>query len=807
MEKYLKQVDSCLQHEVPFCTSSCPYGLDVNSMISRIQEGRFNAAYKIYRDAVGFPFIANKICIEKCREACLRNVVSGGDPIELKQLEKAVLKYATRVEATRYNVPKKNKSVAIIGAGISGMACALRLAAKKYDVTIYEKTGRTGGTLTKVIDPETMDRDFELQMEHLDYTIKYNSEITSLEDVIRMGYEEKRTGADKSASAASAVASVMRTSTTNSRAAASGTYDAIYVATGRGGDDFGRPEMIGNTAVFIGGSITCENKADALADGLNMATAIDNFTLTGIHRYPKHVETRIAIDEVRHLTTKTAPPADGAAYSEEESVREAGRCMRCQCNSCRLHCDLTEYVHKWPLRIRDEIIATTAPGKSELHATPAVRLINTCTHCGLCRSTCPENIDMDGLIREARFRMHRLKKMPWAFNDFFLRDMEFTNGTEAYMCRCADGAGSDRSDGKCRYAFFPGCQLGASSPDIVFRAYRYLRETEPDTGIMLGCCGIPADWAGDRELRTQVTGRIRQDWERLGKPVMILACPMCRNTFRKYLPDIETRFIYDVIADNLDKKPLELISGEPAGYSVFDPCATEPGEQVRSSVRKICDKAGIALTPLPIQEKWTACCSYGGHGALADPAFTKFVRDKRINEGELPYITYCINCRDAFLHEGKDAVHILDLVFGTKPYLPTVTERRENRIKLKDMLLREFWRESPISDAQENTFPDSSDAGIFLEIDDDVRRKISEEYILESEAADVVGFCEKTGRTVYDTESDSYTGYRKIGNLTYWVTYRKTSVPDTYRLLNAYTHRMEIELEMVWNGEKVNIDM
>ena len=299
---------------------------------------------------------------------------------------------------------------------------------------------------------------------------------------------------------------------------------------------------------------------------------------------------------------------------------------------------------------------------------------------------------------------------------------------------------------------------------------------------------------------------------------MILACPTCRNTFQRCLPEIETTFLYDVIAQAGPEVYGKFRSGglrPEETFAVFDPCSTDPEDGVRSSVRTICAGLGVDLEPLPVQEKWTACCSYGGHGALADPGFTKFVREKRIGESELPYITYCINCRDAFLHEGKKAVHILDLLFGLEPELATVTRRRENRMDLKGKMIECFADTSLISDeadvAKAAGFTEDG-SRVDLIMSDEVRHKLSEEYILEQEAADVVGFCERTGRTLYDEEKDTYTGYRKIGNLTYWVTYRpekesREGWPKRCELLNAYSHRMEIELEMVWNGEKVDIDM
>ena len=71
----------------------------------------------------------------------------------------------------------------------------------------------------------------------------------------------------------------------------------------------------------------------------------------------------------------------------------------------------------------------------------------------------------------------------------------------------------------------------------------------------------------------------------------------------------------------------------------------------------------------------------------------------------------------------------------------------------------------------------------------------------------VVEFCERTKRSVHDTEKDTYTGYKEMGYITFWAEYKPTDTPGTYELLNAYTHRIKIDLEAVWNGKKVDLDM
>lgn len=815
LETYLPKFEDCLQHEVSFCTAACPLGLDIDKFISRLEEGRFNAAYKAYRDAAGFPFIAAAICDAPCRSVCPLAGENGG-AIEMNRLEQAAVAHATRLEPTRYNLPPKKKSAAIIGAGLSGMACALRLATKKYTVTIYEKSGRIGGALWEQMDPAVFAEDFERQLAHLDYDLRLDTEVTALDEI------------------------------------AAG-VDAVYVATGAGGTDFGLAAAggpgdhsgsdsdhhfddpgdvrIGETGIFFGGALRGRDPIHALADGLNMATAIDNFTMTGRIEYPQPRHTDAVLDPAALRPSRTIVPA-AEVYSEEEAAAEAKRCLHCQCNACQLHCDLTRYLHKWPLRLRDEIQATTTPGRSELKATPAIRLIHTCTHCGLCRETCPQDIDLDGLIQAARFRMHQIGRTPWAFNDFFLRDMDFNHSDAAYLCRKSP-------HGAARIAFFPGCQLAASAPELVLTAYRWLLEHEPDCGVFLGCCGVPARWAGSEERHLAELSRIHDEWERLGRPMLVLACPTCRNQLREYLPDIETVFLYE----KMDEWGIEVPSAEtvrqmlsaPAGdaaasaageddsaltnaltAAVFDPCATQADEPVRQAVRRLCEKMGVTLRPLPLQERWSACCSYGGQGMIADPDFTRQVRRRRIGESDAPYITYCINCRDAFAAEGKTGPHLLNLLFGIPPRLDTVSARRRNRIGLKERLLREFWQESPEPSLAGPASQDLSAAPevkpcaerpIRLEISDELRQKLSSRYILEEEITNVVAYCDRTGRSLYDTERGTYSGYRKIGSMTYWAEYRKTAEDDHFTLVNAWSHRMEIELEMVWNGKKVEHDL
>lgn len=755
MKDYLPDFNNCLQWEPPFCQNECPWDLDVPAFIEKVRRGAFNAAYKMFQGAVGFPEIAVRLCAKGCQSVCpLRSSV------HLLKIEKAVLKYATKKTPIKYNLPAKQEKVAIVGAGISGLACAVNLVEKNYNVTVYERSGRIGGQLWDLMRADIFMEEFKNRLPKDSLELRLNDAITSIRQLKA--------------------------------------YDAIYLATGRDGTDFGLLSsgqkepcaVIDGIPVFAGGSLCGATIDYALSDGLQMGRVLDAYFKTGRLEYLKRKDQTKMILDPSHLQNDSviigASPEE--EYTKEEAIKEAERCIMCQCDACRVHCDLLEYINKWPLRVRDEIIATTLPGKSEVKRTPAKRTINLCTQCGLCEKTCPERIDMKHLIMEARKSMHDQNKMPWVFHDYWIRDMEFSNA-QGFLRKSAPS-------GRNQYVFFPGCQFIGISPRTVMKAYEQLLAHESDTGLLLACCGAPARWAGDSERSLKTKELLRDSWKSLGEPIVILACPTCANQFQQMLPEVKTSFIYEWMADW--DIPLRTNPNEET-WSIFDPCASAEKPELRRAVRTLASKAGLKCEPLYHQEAYSACCGYGGQGAITDPNFTAHVVKKRISESKHPYLTYCINCRDHFNRAGKQAKHILEILFDIEPEAFTITEMREHRISQKNQMLERFWNE------KDRAGNEAEQMDIKLIIDEALAQKLSQERILEDEMANVVSFCEKSGRKIYDTQKNTYIGYRKIGYATYWAEYKKTQTEKEpkYKLVNGYQHRMSIELEVVWNGQKI----
>ena len=183
--------------------------------------------------------------------------------------------------------------------------------------------------------------------------------------------------------------------------------------------------------------------------------------------------------------------------------------------------------------MREEVAETVMESGSMLRKSPATYLVNSCTQCGLFEQGCPSHIDMKGMMLETRRVLHRQQQMPPAFHGFWLDDMQHANREKSRICRNAPG--SENSE----YVFFPGCNLGASRPELVEAAYGWLNNNFENTGLMLRCCGIHAEWAGDEQLAEQLKTSLMQDWTALGKPVLITACPSCTRFLTEAVPEVK----------------------------------------------------------------------------------------------------------------------------------------------------------------------------------------------------------------------------------------------------------------------------
>ena len=221
---------------------------------------------------------------------------------------------------------------------------------------------------------------------------------------------------------------------------------------------------------------------------------------------------------------------------------------------------------------------------------------------------------MGEFLMQCHRGLRETEAMPWVFHDFWLRDMDHSAG-EASLHRAPSGIKA------VRYAFFPGCQMGASDPQYVKDCYSWLLGKQPDSAIWLNCCGAPAAWAAENEMHAAHIGNLRSQWRDLGSPAVVFACPTCRKMFRRYLPEIEGVFIEELMNKWGMPECGEISS--PDRMAVFDPCGSRDFPELQDAVRKLADELGVACEELSHTGDLARCCSFGGqYSRQAEPAHT-----------------------------------------------------------------------------------------------------------------------------------------------------------------------------------------
>lgn len=744
--EYEHYAHNCRLGKKPPCSCACPLNLDVRAIVEYLQAGNFTAAYKTYRNQAVFPGIVCRVCGEPCRQGCVRKEKDSS--VSLKLLERALVDYTTNDTPPKFSLPQRNQKIVIIGGGLAGLTCALRFGTKKYDVTLYEKNAQVGGRLHQLMDPEIFLPEIERQMQFARCNIVCNREIKSLEEI---------------------------------------EFDALLIATGEGGEDFGLLEgtdeqcfATQKEGVFLCGGLMGAQPVEDIGQAAVASHSIEKYVkikkMDGIPESFLCTQSCIEKNMDRIEEQPRVIPENGECYSQEEAVKEAGRCLRCDCTECSEGCELFGFFQKSPQLMVGEALTSlhSRCGPSKQSTT---QLISSCNLCGFCKAACPENIDIGQMARDFRHFKSQDKNYPPAYHEFFIRDMNFS----------IHKAGLKRlppQKEQARYLFFPGCQLGASDPRYVAETYGYLLSILPDTGIMLGCCGAPADWGGNQELNTQVVADIKETWEEFGRPTMVYACPTCKLQMEKFFPEAEGISLYELMNEHGAPKPIAQMSGNV--MNVFDPCASREDKGMQQGVRELAQNLGISLEELRFHSEKARCCGWGGHIVGANLTLADRIVENRIRETNHPYITYCTNCRDTFADKGKECVHILDLVFGMdrKGYVPpSLGERQANRLAAKKIILQQYFGENWEEEVEKM-------ADIKLNISPELMKKLNRFLILEEEVAQTVAHCEATGEKLYDPERDVYMGHLRIGIITYWVEYQKTD--NAYTLVNAYSHRMEI---------------
>lgn len=149
-QKAEEQAGRCSQCGVPFCQVHCPLHNNIPDWLKMTAEGRLEEAYELSSATNNMPEICGRICPQDrlCEGNCVIET-SGHGTVTIGAIERYITDTAWERGWIKPIKPQRElgRSIAIVGAGPAGFACAEQMRAKGYRVAIYDRYDRAGGLL------------------------------------------------------------------------------------------------------------------------------------------------------------------------------------------------------------------------------------------------------------------------------------------------------------------------------------------------------------------------------------------------------------------------------------------------------------------------------------------------------------------------------------------------------------------------------------------------------------------------------------------------------------------------------------
>lgn len=159
----------CMDCGVPFCHlgdvvsqgdkgAGCPINNLIPEWNDLVYRGRWEEALERLHKTNNFPEFTGRVCPAPCEGSCVLGI--NNPPVTIKNIEASIIDNGFDQGWVQPSPPasRTGKTVAVVGSGPSGLACAAQLNSAGHKVTVYERADRIGGLLMYGIPNMKLDK-------------------------------------------------------------------------------------------------------------------------------------------------------------------------------------------------------------------------------------------------------------------------------------------------------------------------------------------------------------------------------------------------------------------------------------------------------------------------------------------------------------------------------------------------------------------------------------------------------------------------------------------------------------------------
>jgi NADPH-dependent glutamate synthase beta subunit-like oxidoreductase len=134
--------------KTPPCNHACPTGEQIQRYLDFVKHDRFLDGYLTIVEDNFMPSITGRVCYHPCETAC--NRAEHDEPIGIRSVERFLGDFGLELAENPILAtlpPLNGRTVAIVGSGPGGLACAYHLRRRGYSSIIFEAMDAPGGML------------------------------------------------------------------------------------------------------------------------------------------------------------------------------------------------------------------------------------------------------------------------------------------------------------------------------------------------------------------------------------------------------------------------------------------------------------------------------------------------------------------------------------------------------------------------------------------------------------------------------------------------------------------------------------